>query len=571
METHRDRLWIVLLAVAAAAAASACNESITVVGPDAGADTDTDTDTDTDMDTDTDTGTGVDGSWDGIALESVDAPDEFTVLVGFAGAPPAADAADVAIYALTSDVGALAVQSVVYDEAAHEAALTTDKQKLGITYTLTVTPPVDGAAALEEDFLSADTATFWVVDFASYDYYQIVANRNAVGDNAVAYVEQGMYGDGSWPVANFDDQVFPIETAAFTDPPDMDGNGKIVILGLDGGDYYGGYFDPINTYTQAQLDAWGYVGYHSNEMEIIHVNVGYGDFDSGGVIVPHEFQHLLYQERHPNNDWLDTYHNEGLAECAVRLVNGSYDQATGYYFGDYSGMIGGGISLVDWGYSVYENYVVAFMFWSYIAGQLGGVDGYSDIFDQDSGAPDAIEEFLVGALGTDFGETQLNQMIAAWVQADTGVYGYEGILDLGGQVPPRVAPGTSSVDLEPYAGTFFPLDQASVGYPGTQGANVVYAGIDGSGAVDLAAPFDVSGGALLVLNTDLYITHDYPPTYPTEHSGPDVAAAGGKALAAAFEAGVVSPTWTDPPPAIFTDPPRFAAWRDARELQLGIR
>jgi hypothetical protein len=557
--SFRDILW----AVVAGAALAACNDSVAVVGPDGG--TDTDTDADTDADTDTDTDTDADETWEGVGLVDVSAPDEFTVVVGFSGAPPAADAGNAAIYALDSDVGALAVESVTYDAAEHVATLATAKQKLGITYTLTVTPPPDGATPLQDDFLSADTATLWVVDFGSYTYEQIVAARSAVGENSVAYVEAGQFGDPSWAVQNFDDNVFPIETELFCDPPDMDGNGKIVILGLDGGDYYGGYFDPMNTYTEAELEG---TGYHSNEMEIIHINVAWGDFDSGNVIVPHEFQHLLYQERHPDNDYeTDTYHNEGLAECAVRAVNGSYEQAVGYYYGDSSGIIGGGLSLVDWVYAQYENYVLAFMFLSYIASQLDGEATYGDLFDLDVGAPDAVEEFLVAELGIDFGETQLNQMIAAFVQAETGPYGYEGFLELGGQVPPHVAPGTSSVDLEPFAGTYFLLDQASVDYPGTQGANVVYAGITGAGAVDLEAPFDVDGGALVVLNTNLEFVE-----FPTEHSGPDVAASGGgKALEAELASGVVSPTWTDPPPAVFTHPELMARWRAAREARLGIR
>ncbi|MCK9460172.1 MAG: hypothetical protein M0R80_11080 [Proteobacteria bacterium] len=566
-------LWI----LAACAAAAACSDdSIYVVGPGPDTDTDTDTDADTDVDSDTDTDTDTDeGSWEGVGIEDAHAPDEYTVIVGFTGAPPAADAGNAAIYALDSDVGALAVESATYDADGRVATLVTARQKLGVTYTLTITPPEDGATPLDADFLSADTATLWVVDFASSSYEERLFARNAVGESAVAYVEDGWYGDGASAVQNFDEHVFPIETGLFTLPPDMDSNGKIVMLGLDGGGYYGGYFDPINTYTQAQLDAWGWTeyGYHTNEMEIIHVAVDYGEFDSGRSIVPHEFQHLLYQERHPDNDWLDTYHNEGLAECAVRAVNGDYDQAIGYYFADYSGMIGEGLSLVNWGYGVYENYVLAFMFWSYIASQLDGVDTYAEIFDQDTGAPDEIEELLVAELGTDFGGTQLNAMIAAWIQAETGVRGYNGFLDLGGQVPPHAAGGTTSLDLEPYGGTFFPLDQASVDYPGTQGEHIVYAGIDGSDAVDLTAPFSVDGGALVVLNTNLFITHDYPPDeYPTEHSGPDVAASGGgKGIAEALEAGVISPTWTDPPPALFLHPERFAAWRAVREAQIGLR
>ncbi|MCK9460171.1 MAG: hypothetical protein M0R80_11075 [Proteobacteria bacterium] len=555
---------IALCILFACAAAPACDDSAKGADPDGGTDSDTDVDTDTDSDTDSD----AEESWEGVEIDGVTAPTEYSVTVGFTGNPPAAEAGSLAIYALDSDVGALDVLLASYDEEERVATLTTAKQKLGVTYTLTVTPPAVGAEALAADFLSANTASFWVHDFGTGAEEQITAARNEVGESCVIYVQEGYFAYGAMARQNFDENVFPLETEMFIDAPDLDGNGKIVMLGLDGGGYYGGYFSPVNAYSNEQAMAWW--GLHSNEMEIIHINVGYGDFDSGLTIVPHEFQHLLYQERHPENDWVDTYHNEGLAECAVRAVNGDYDQAIGYYFSDPEDVIGDGMSLVDWAYAQYENYVVAFMFWSYIAGQLGGVDAYSDIFDLDSGSPALVDEFLLAALGTDFGATQLDQMIAAFVQAETGAYGYEGLLDLGGLLPPHVDGGTTSVNLEPFAGSYFLIDQASVDYPGTQGPNVVYAGIDGEGAVDLAAPFDVGGGALVVLNTNLEFDE-----YPEEHSGPDVAASGGGkgplTLEEELAPGVVSPTWTDPPPAAFTHPERLAQWRVARETRLGLR
>jgi len=565
----RSVLWV----AAALAAAPACHDSMYVVAPDAGADGDGDADADGDADTDADT--DPEDAWVGVGIADVSAPDEHTVVVGFTGEPPAAEAAAAGIYSFTSAVGPLAAESVTYDAAERVATIATARQKLGITYTLAITPPAEGATPLAADFLSADTAELWVVDFAGNQYEQRTFERGAVGETGVAYVEAGHFADAGWAAANFDANVYPVETSLFCDAPDMDGNGKILILGLDGGDYYGGYFDPINTYTEEQLIEWGYAeyGYHSNEMEIIHINVAWGEFDPGGTVVAHEFQHLLYQEAHPNNEWLDTYHNEGLSECAVRAVNGSYAQAVDYYFGDWNGMIGAGLSLVDWGYAIYENYVLAFMFWSYVAAQLDGVDTYAEIFDLETGAPDVVAEFLLDNLGTDFGQTQLNQMLAAYVQDDSGPHSYEGFLDLGGMLPPHVAPGTSSVNLEPYAGTFFRLGQESVDYPGTQGEHVVYAGIDGDGAVDLAAPFAVGGGALAVLNADLYVTHEsYPdPYYPTEHSGPDVAAIGGKAPSPLPATVEIPPAWTDPPPAIFLSPARRAAWRATREAQIAAQ
>jgi hypothetical protein len=578
MKIHRSRFGTLAWAVALLAA-GACHESVLVVGPAPGTDTDTDADTDTDTDVDadadtdadTDTDSDTEPEWTGVTLDDVYAPDEYTVIVEFAGGPPAAEAGEAALYGLTEGADDLAIEAIEYDAGEQVATLTTAKQKLGVTYTLAVAPPEE-TPPLTADFLSADTATFWVVDFATYEYEQIVADRRAVGEHGVAYIEQSMWTNADLAMEDFDENVYPVETALFTDTPDMDDNDRIVLLGLDGGEFYGGYFDPINTYTEEQLISWGWYdyGYRSNEMEIIHINVAWGEFDSGGTIVPHEFQHLLYQERHPMNDWLDTYHNEGLAECAVRAVTGDYDQAIGYYFADYSGMIGAGLSLVNWGYAVYENYVLAFMFWSYVAAQLDGVDTYGALFDLDSGAPDVVQEFFLDELGTDFGGTQLDQMLAVWIRGESGAYGYEGFLDLDGMPPPPHVPaGTSSVDLEPYAGAFFPLGEASVDYPGTQGEHIVYAGIDGDGAADYTAPFAVDGGALVTLNTHLFITHDYPPDeYPPEHSGPDLAASGDKATAAAIADGHFSPTWTDPPPAVFLERDRLQRWVEARTRQI---
>jgi len=569
MKEFHSRLWIAVRMVAACAAATGCNESVAIIGSDAGTDADTDTDSDTDADTDTDSDTDTDtdtdsdteASWEGIELDDVSAPDEYTVLVGFAGAPPAAEAGDASIYSLGSDVGSLAVESAGYDEAEHVATLTTAKQKLGITYTLTVAPPEE-STALEADFVSADTATFWIVDFASYEYEQITAERNAVGEHCVAYVQEDYFAFAAEAQDNFDANVFPIETALFTDPPDMDGNGKIVMLGIDCGGYCGGFFDPINTYTEESLEG---SGYHSNEMELIHIAVEWGDFDGGRSIVPHEFQHLLYEERHPGSDDSDFYHNEGLAECAIMAVNGDYDQGVEYYFGDPGGLLGAGeVSLVHWTYLLAENYVLSYMFWMYVAGQLGGVDGFSDIFDIDSGSPYDVQAFFEDEIGTDFAETQRNQLIATAVQAETGVYGYGGIIDIGGYTPPHVAPGVSSVQLQPFTGTTFFLDQASVSYPGTQGEHIVYAGVDGAGAVDLEEPFGVDGGALVVLNANFEFG-----SFPEEHSGPDVAASDGKAMKAALAAGDISPTWTDPPPAIFVRPDLRQRWVEARRRQLG--
>jgi hypothetical protein len=525
-------------------------------------------------DTDTGSDTGVETGWDSVTLMDVSAPDEYTVEIELYGVPPVEEVADVDSYEIGSDFVSLVIESASYDSAAKTITLTTSKQKLGITYLLKITAD-EAIDDLEKSFLSADTALFWVANFAGsgYGQYQIVANRAYVGQQCVVYLEEGFYPSNLMESAEyFDSDVYPVETDLFIDAPDQDDNGKITMLGLDGQGYYGGYFAPANAYSDDF--AYSNWGIHSNEMELIHINVAGGNFDHGGSIVPHEFQHLLYQERHGLNDsWI--YHNEGLSESAVRAVNGDYQYAIGFYFGDYSGLIGSGsVSLVNWTYSQYENYVTAFLFWGYIAGQLDGVDTYADIFHLETGDPDEVDTFLDTQMGLTFTEVQFNQMIAAWVQDPTGVYGYEGFLVLNGSTPPEVPSGVSSVDLEPFAGTYFSFSQNSVDYPGTQGADIVYAGIDSAGNVDLTPPFDKQDGGLLVLNSDFQ--HD---SFPTQHSGPDIAA-GSKGVdylggpssnplmwTGVFD-GVFPPTWYDPPPYNPENPEPFYRWKEAAEQRL---
>jgi hypothetical protein len=396
----------------------------------------------------------------------------------------------------------------------------------------------------------------------NYNQVQIVANRMAVGTYSVIYVEQGWNPAGvSQAVSFFDNNTYPVETQLFDEAPDLDGNGRIVLLGLDGEGYYGGYFSPYNAYTDAQTTSWW--GMHSNEMEMVHINVAWGEFDYSGQIVPHEFEHLLYHERHGFTDPYWEYHNEGLAECAVHAVLGGNDYAVSTYFGDSSGNFAEGLSLVNWTYALYDNYALAYMFWTYLASRLGGVDAFGDLFDLETGNPEEVDELIAADLDSDFSTVQMQGLIANWVQADTGSYGYEGMIDFPAGNPPKVSGGTTSVDLQPFAGTFFTLDETEVVYPGTEGEHIVYAGIDSAGDVDLEEPFDVAGGALLVFNS--YVEY---VMFQPEHSGPDLPASWWKSGAELEEN--ISPAWLDPPPVDPDNLEPLYRWQEATAARLGL-
>ncbi|NLH49415.1 MAG: hypothetical protein GX444_12565 [Myxococcales bacterium] len=487
--------------------------------------------------------------WSGVTIASVNAPNEYSILVTLS-ADPGAEAGEAALYAVTSDNGDLEITQAQYDAPTKLVTLQTRKQKLGVEYTLTVTPPTAKKAPLTAQFTAADTAAFWAWDFAEEDEYQLTANRAGVGEHCVIYVEQGSnVADVAETIAAFDEQIYPIETELFIAAPDFDGNDRITLLSLSGGIYYGGYFFGVNA--ESNADALSMWGLHSNEMEIIYINADGGSLEPVHVI-PHEFQHLLYHEKHGWQNVYWDYHDEGLAETAVHAVYGINQYSLDYYLSDPSGSIGRGRSLVHWTYADYDSYVQAYLWWIYLAGRLGGLDHLADIFNLENGDPEEVTALIDDAWGSDMPTTVLQNELAIWVQDDSGPYSFNGLLSFPAGTAPTVPAGYDSVDLEPYAGAIFLLDDDLVNYPGTQGAHILYAGIDPDGNVDLAAPFQVSGGALLAYNSGTNTV-----SWPAEHSGPDLSAVSRLKTARFAPA---SPAWRDPPPFNPEHPEVWRSW-----------
>jgi hypothetical protein len=154
---------------------------------------DVDTDTDTSSDTDTE-----DIGWNTI---TVNAPDRTSVVVRFDHDPGLTTTYDVETYAIDLDDQPLEILEVKYDPTEHTATLTTGEQTLGVSYHLQILDEGEIVQGIEATFLSADTATFWATDFSdsTFGQYQVTADRVAVGDRCVAYVEKGS-GSCSEPV-----------------------------------------------------------------------------------------------------------------------------------------------------------------------------------------------------------------------------------------------------------------------------------------------------------------------------------------------------------------------------------
>jgi hypothetical protein len=445
---------------------------------------------------------------------SAHAPTQFTIEITYNMEPPA-ELLDAGSYSISGEYGGVDIEEV-RTEGAHVVVLETSKQKLGVDYSLDVEAEGDWGD-LAETFPSADTAMFWAVDLAdpAFSEFQITADRKTVGDNVVIYVEQGWSANNvPQTVDYFDGEVFPIETSLFNDAPDRDENDRVLLLGLNGKGAYGGYYSNINTLTNEEaLSQWGY---HSNETEMLYVNVETGEMSQH--VVAHEFSHLLYAEREVQTfgeDW--AWHNEGMAECAVHAVEGNNDYDAWYYTEDPQGGIRSGPSLINWQYANFDQYVLSYMFLSYLAGQKDGVSTFGELFDL-SGRPSSVEAWTQQNLGVSFTEAHQRQLLATWAQEPSGIHSYNGMVSFAGSPPV----GTGAFTLEPFSGAFR-QPASPVSYPGTQGPDIVYVGIDGLNTIDVTEPFDLSGGGLLVFNTSANVNNLSPqptgnpmPAHPGE-------------------------------------------------------
>jgi len=477
-----------------------------------------------DSDGDTETIDGDDEAVDGdniipdeLGISKVSSPDVNTLKIEFEGEADASLVSNIDIFSIVSAFGAVQIVSMDYDNGDDVLELTTEKMKLGVSYSLEIAKENkdDGSAVF--DFFAADNHVFWVTDFSDQNYSTVTLNsyRLAVGEHCVVYVEDGYQLPNSAAlVTTFDERIYPTLTSKLIAAPDMDENGKIVLIFLDGGEYYGGYFSPINQYTDYETSSWW--GLHSNEMEIIHLNViTYPEYLE--TIAAHEFQHLLYHYRHGLQEDYWEYHDEGMAESAVHMVFGSYETAINAHYYDQDNLIRNGLSLVNWTYGLYENYTLAYLFWTYLAAQsTGDANGYVDFFDLEVGNPESVNTLIQSKLGMNFADAYRNSRLALWLMDDSGPYSFEGMLDVPAKLLPTVTQGTTSLDLEPFGGAFFKLNQLVMNYPVTVGDNIRYAGISSAGEVDLEQPFDMGSGMLFVYNENMNYAG-----YPKEHSGPD--------------------------------------------------
>ena len=430
-------------------------------------------------------------------ISAVRAPDRDSVAITFPALPAGVDLTAAASYAL-SDVETadpLPILEVTVDEATSVVTLHTEKQKLGRQLRLELTV---AGIVLSDDLAkvyTADTAHFWAVDQTSstLETIDLLAERILVGDHIVMYVEQG-----TTPTADpqemadvFESQILPTETQIFGETTDVDDNGRLAVVFFEAPLTIAGYTGPWNSWSDDET--FEYYGVHSNEMEIVFLSNERGSPE----VLAHELNHLIYYATYPDVPTSWRYFKEGIAECAVNAVFGEFQRPIDYFSQDPEGTVADGVSLVNF-VATFDHYALPYFVFSYAASQLGGVDAYSKIFSVD-GNPTQLDALFQSELDKSLVEVMTDTWIALYVQAPTGPLGFGGLIDLQG-ARPAMASDPGALALESYGAVLVEPWTNPIDYPGTQGPDIFYVGIDAAGNVDREAPFETTGGTLLAVN-----------------------------------------------------------------------
>jgi hypothetical protein len=309
---------------------------------------------------------------------------------------------------------------------------------------------------------------------------------------------------------------------------DVDGNGKIILLLLniqDGysgsGGYVAGYFDATHLQSKSVFS-------QSNQADMLFLDIypqtagGEGFYST----IAHELQHLTNYAKHngiPQDIWI----NEGLSSAAEYIHGGHQVDRVNYFNVDPLDTILYGNNFFVWdGYwerlpgveDSLANYATVYLFFQWLRihaiseGDSTGTGIYTEIInystyrDYRAVIQAVTSKFPAGSFtGTDatkWGQILSSWMIANYVKASSGLYGYKG------EIVPMVRRFQDGeiIKLENYfspgEGIYSDLDGNSVTAAEVAGSglHIKYAGITSGGTVDRAAPYD--GTWLLTYNAD---------------------------------------------------------------------
>lgn len=158
--------------------------------------------------------------------------------------------------------------------------------------------------------VQADERTFWKVDpgLAQHPIQKAVAaERAGEGRNIVVYREKGYVPSAAGAdeeraqvesaIAAFDEVIYPRQVALFGPCPDLDGNGKVIVL-LTALTHGEGHYFRFDSMSEAEASARGF---HSNQAEILYLSFrGQGNRAAANVaVLARVFHELLHAARDP--------------------------------------------------------------------------------------------------------------------------------------------------------------------------------------------------------------------------------------------------------------------------------
>ncbi len=241
--------------------------------------------------------------------------------------------------------------------------------------------------------------TFFVPDFRSLQQYTVSAVLQGIGNFCYIFVEGTEWNtrvntgtvqalirafDAATP-ANPQQGIYDTLTQHFGAPPDIDANGKIILLLLNirdaaggGGRYTAGFFNPADQ-NRGVLRNPGFRGFpiRSNEAELLYIDTQPLNPNSERAhnVVAHEFQHLLNWHQDPREStWVD----EGCAEYASFLCGYSLQEHIAAFEAVPD------VSLVTWpldGSNSLPHYGASFLWMLYLHENYGGVETLREIVE----------------------------------------------------------------------------------------------------------------------------------------------------------------------------------------------
>jgi hypothetical protein len=187
------------------------------------------------------------------------------------------------------------------------------------------------------DPLPGDTATFRVIDPGGTSVSEVTARLRYLGPTLEIWLDETHEtpdaGDAAWEgiADRFQNVTLPRERSLFTTEPDVDGNGRVVVLVSSSVSEIGasGYVNPLDLTTSP----------YGNYKDMIYLNPPadwYGPefqiLNASGVLA-HELQHLIRAGALGVDITESIYLNEGMSHLAADLAGYGFDNL--WFLGDF--------------------------------------------------------------------------------------------------------------------------------------------------------------------------------------------------------------------------------------------